>query len=512
MSLTGFFPELVRNGRIQMRPKRMLAAASICAVVSFTTYLNYRHPFMPEALLELFVNAGVTVLILGGGILCLQSIHREKELNTFDYQRITRLTPLELTLGKLFGAPSLAYFIVLCLAPITLAAAFLSGVSLVTILWIYAIVLLGTITYHAFALLVSLMAGRGSSAGIIIFFLIAVYVSAFVEGDRSSMLALRMISPYFAAQLPRASDAPNPWVVGPRLPGGKDLLFGVTVPHVLVLVALYVTLTGWFLLALTRNIKRDPSMYEIYSPLQAFGFVLYLHLIVLAFYQWTRLFSHWTSGASPYFSADENQVAPAQAEHEILAFSLAIFIIFGLMLLRNRERVRHRILRLGEGAVSWWAALWPGPYLLGGVLTVGLAMIAMIWHKLHPETEWSFGMAFFQVCFLAAWVTRDAIYLQWMNLRRGRRSLTAGLIYLIVFYVCSSALWAGLSFYRAEGRTFGAFNAYLVPWTIFGMDFDSWMGASRIWLGALAILAGEALVFAALQRSQLMKLRESASV
>ncbi len=29
-------------------------------------------------------------------------------------------------------------------------------------------------------------------------------------------------------------------------------------------------------------------------------------------------------------------------------------------------------------------------------------------------------MAFFEVCFLAAWLTRDAIYLQWMNVRRGR--------------------------------------------------------------------------------------------
>jgi hypothetical protein len=509
-------PEAVRNGQIQMRPRRMAAAGLICAAVSVTTYLVYRRPFNPGALLEFFLNAGVTVLILGGGILCLQSIHREKELNTFDYQRITRLTPLELTLGKLFGAPCLAYFIVLCLVPITLAAAFLSGVKIATILWIYAIIVLGTITYHAFALLVSLMAGRGSSAGIIIFFLIVVYMSAFIEGDTTSMFALRMISPYFAAQLPHAADAPPKWAAGTAMPGGKDLLFGAAVPHVMVLVALYVTLTGWFVLALVRNIKRDPSVYEIYSPVQAFGFVLYLHLIVLAFYQWTRTYAFYAFGTAPVPTPMPtgwtHAVDPVRAEHEILAVSLAIFAIFGLMLLRNRERVRHRILRLGQGAVSWWAALWPGPYLLGGLLIVGLAMIAMIWHKLHPEMEWSFGMAFFEVCFLAAWVTRDAIYLQWMKLRRGRRSLIGGLIYLIVFYVCSGALWTALSYYRTGAGGFGRFSAYLVPWTIFGLDFEGWLGAGRIWFGALGILGVEALVFAALQRAQLMKLRGTSTV
>ena len=69
---------------------------------------------------EFLLSTGIVILTIGGGIYCLQSIHREKDLNTFDYQRVTRLTPLELTLGKLFGAPSLLYFIALCLLPITL--------------------------------------------------------------------------------------------------------------------------------------------------------------------------------------------------------------------------------------------------------------------------------------------------------------------------------------------------------------------------------------------------------
>src|SRR5260370_33822527 len=55
-------------------------------------------------------------LMLGGAISCWRSVRRERELNTFDFQRITRLSPLELSVGKLFGAPALLYFFILGLS------------------------------------------------------------------------------------------------------------------------------------------------------------------------------------------------------------------------------------------------------------------------------------------------------------------------------------------------------------------------------------------------------------
>jgi hypothetical protein len=508
MSLAGALPEAARNARIQLRPKRMLAVAAICAVASITAYVYYRQPFEPGDLLDFLLYSVISILIIGGGIYCLQSIHREKELNTFDYQRVTRLTPLELTLGKLLGAPCLAYFVMLCFVPITLIAAHLSDLGTGAILEIYAIILLGTIAIHALALLISVMAWRGTSAGAIIFFLALVYMGALFDGDRSGMLALHRISPYYAALIRSAADS-SPYSEL-NLPAGKDLLFGTPVSHILVLVVLYVTFTGWLLLALVRNVKRDPSVYVLFTPLQGFGFVLYLHLIVLAFYQWTREF--YKVGADYNLKWEQYTVEPSEAEKEFLAISLFFFIVFGLMLLRNREHVRQRILKLGSGAANWWAAIWPAPYLLGGILAVGLAMIALIWHKLFPDMQWSFRMALFEVCFLAAWVVRDAIYLQWMKLRRGRRSLMAGLIYLIVFYTCSSALWAAFSYHRQTGRDDTAYGAILRPWAMFGLNLSNWSSDAKLWFGALAILACEAIVFAALQRSELVKLRESTTV
>src|SRR6266576_4688702 len=50
-----------------------------------------------------------------------EAISRERERGTWDFQRTTRLSPATLLIGKLLGEPVLAYFIVLCSLPITLA-------------------------------------------------------------------------------------------------------------------------------------------------------------------------------------------------------------------------------------------------------------------------------------------------------------------------------------------------------------------------------------------------------
>jgi hypothetical protein len=501
VTFSGVLPEMARNIRIQLRPRRMLAVAVISFLGSVTAFVYYLYSPSrdPRDLLSLLVNVAVTALAVGGGIYCLQSIHREVELNTFDYQRITRLTPLELVLGKLLGAPSLTYFIVLCLLPATLLAAYLSHLAVATLFSVYLILLLGSITLHALALAISALVGRGSSAGAIIVFLLLVQMLAVLEGNRQGTLALQALSPYFVNQLLPSATRFQP---NGALPAGQDFLFGHSVPHVLVLLVLYTTFTAWFLLALVRNIKRDPAFHEIYSPLQGFCFILYIHLILLAFFQWNRVRVTLRRGITPEFA--QYPVAPGQAETEFLVISLWLFVLFGFALLRNRERVRRRIRQLGAKAASVWAALWPAPYLLFGFIGTGSAMVAMIQHELHPEAGWSLDMALFEVCFLAVWIARDGLYLQWMNLRRGRRPVVTAIIYLIVFYSCASALSTAFGWYKPH-----AHGAFLLPWSVFSIDLAEWTSVRSAWIGALLALVAESLVFVFLQRRELTKLRES---
>jgi hypothetical protein len=455
VSALTFTPELLRNGRIQLRRGRVLAVIVICAAVSLSAVAYFF--YSPDAarsemaalnLVRTMVILQITVLLIGGGIYCLQSVHREKELNTFDYQRITRLKPIEL-----------------------------------------AILLLGSITFHAMALLLSLLVPRGSSAGSSLFFLVLIGMGS-IFGTGISTFAIHQVSPFFAVELLPSQGPRNSFAV---LPPSEDLFLGTPVPHFLVLIVLYVTFWAFFLLAIARNIKRDPSIYEIYAPWQGLVVVLYLNALVLSFFRWT----------TPLFTRSGVQFQPISADNAeltLLMMALWLFAIFGFALLRNRERARRRIRQYGAMAAGWWAAVWPSPYLLAGVLATGCAILAMIQHKVEKFGNWNLQVGILEVAFFAIWLVRDFQYLQWMNLQRARRPLVAGVLYLIIFYVCASACMAAFGLYRPFAAPY---RAIFIPSAAFGLDADAWASAERLWMGALLLLVIETFAFVWLQRREL---------
>jgi hypothetical protein len=494
--ISAFTPELLRNGRIQLRQGRIVSAVVICAAISLSAvaYFFYSPNAAPAEMAALdlvrtMVILQIAVLLIGGGIYCLQSVNREKEFNTFDYQRITRLKPIELAIGKVLGAPALTYLIVLCLMPVTLVATFVAQMPVWTLAQIYLILLLGSITFHLLALLLSLLVPRGSSAGSSLFFLFLIGMGS-MFGAGVSTFAIHQVSPFYAVELLSSQPPRN---VFAALPPRQDLFLGISVPHVLVLLILYVTFSAFFLLAVTRNIKRDPSVYEIFSPWQALGFVLYLNALALGFFRWT----------TPVFIRTGVQLQPTSAsaaELTLMGMALWLFAIFGFALLRNRERVRRRIRQHGAEAAGWWAAMWPSPYLAGGALVTGLAILAMIRFKVEEYGNWSLNVGALEVAFFTLWLARDLQYLQWMNLRKGRRPLVAGVLYLVIFYVCVSTLMVAFGLYKPIGAPY---RAIFTPSAAFGLDADAWMDAARLWLRALLLLVIETFVFVWLQRREL---------
>jgi hypothetical protein len=462
-------PEMLRNARIQLRPGRAIAAVVICAAISLTAWYSFKsrplvgYPFENEStrMFKFILMLQVVVLLIGGGIYELLSVHREKELNTFDYQRVTRLTAFELGVGKLFGAPVLTYFVVLCLMPVALLGAILGHAPILLVVEAYLILFVGCVAFHALALLISMASGRGASAIAILPFLIFV---AFTSGDFSggpSNWMFHQLNPFAATAIFESNAGP----------GVKDLFFGFSVSHFIVLMAIYVIFTAWFMLAIVRNVKRDPSVYELYSPAQAFGFAMFLNFLIVGFFNWK----------SPVGEA--------------------------IILLRNREQVRRRIRTLGESAASLWAAFWPAPYLLAGVIIAGIAIFELIrvYRKPAPD-EWNWGLAALNIGFLALWVARDLLYLQWMGLRRTRRPLVAALLYLIVFYICTIVVLgvAHASFHT----TFALISAALIPSNVSALEISSWVAHYQLWICALTLLAAQVVLFVLLQWQ---KLREFVS-
>ena len=180
--MSGFFsnPEMVRNARAQLRPGRMLVIALVCAVFSIVvtiSFLTGNKTLAEEqenalTLLRCILGGQIIVLALGGMLGCGQSIQREKQLNTFDFQRVTRLTPWELALGKLFGAAVVPWFIVACFMPLAIWAAVAARVSPLLVLAAYVVMIVGSLTYHAGALLLSLADARDAGARLLGMFVV----------------------------------------------------------------------------------------------------------------------------------------------------------------------------------------------------------------------------------------------------------------------------------------------------------------------------------------------------
>ncbi len=137
MNISAFNPELVRNTPDSSASRSRIAVViTICAVISLTAAASYYlggpgGRRVPEDAQNLADDDSLPFkswpCLWAAEYIQLLSIHREKDLNTFDFQRITRRTPFELVLGKLFGAPIQMYFAFLCLAPVTIWAAYLGA-------------------------------------------------------------------------------------------------------------------------------------------------------------------------------------------------------------------------------------------------------------------------------------------------------------------------------------------------------------------------------------------------
>lgn len=489
MNLGFVNPELLRNARIQLRPGRMIAAGVICCVISVTLWMSIVHTDVDfdlygwhkaGAVFALILVLQVVVLLIAGGIYCIQAVHKEKELNTFDYQRVTCLTSLELAIGKLFGAPIFTYWLVLCLMPFAVFAATKAEVAAITVVEAYAILLLGSIAFHAFMLLVSVLLGRSGVVVSILLYLMLIGLCS-VDFTQGTPWAIHRLSPFYAGDL--ISRIHWSWNTANWSANGNDLFFGKQLPHTAVLLVLYVGFTVWFVFAVARNIKRDPATYEVLSPLQLFLFFLYMNLLLLGFCSWM------------------NVAANEEAEPELLMFSLWSFWLLAFFLLRNRERVRTRIRKFGDRAAGWWAAMWPAPYLIIGAAILGGAVIVLTMHHKSVKFEWDQKLALYYVAFLAIWLARDTLYLQWMGLRRRKYPVASAVLYLLIFYVCTTIVFGAFDVYKTARSS--AFTAAFIPSAFFAIDQRTWAPASGAWMMALLSQAALALVFAWLHKLKL---------
>ncbi|MGA8366293.1 MAG: hypothetical protein ACLQMT_00110 [Candidatus Acidiferrales bacterium] len=471
-------PEFLRYWRSQLRANKLVSTAIVCLALSFTIGFFALHGTRDLAgagatLLRTAFILQALVLAAGGGIACLNAIYSEKEQNTFDYQRITRLTAGELALGKLFGAPLLMYFICLCLTPLTIYAAVIAHAHSSLILAAYIVLLVASVTFHTFTLLLSLLTVKGSQVFGIVLVLLVLGVASM--DNANGLLRLHPLGPFEAVQYataptwqPLASlssvfrQAYDSWL-GEEF---TDVFFGHRVDHFAVLVTIDLLLAGWFFLAIVRNIKKDPQQYEVYSPLQFLGFALFLNFLFVGFYN-----ANWST--------------PADAQSVFLAFDLVIFFFLGVALLRSRERMRSLVQTSGEPASNLWNSLWPAPVLMLGALLASFLIVARLNYS-HPSLfDWSLGFAALRCLAFALWIVSNLQFLQCMNLRRGKHPLVMAVLYLSIYYVCASFLLAAFGCFTV--LRYMPVSSLFVPSAIFLLEPEMWGQGPALWVAGFVI-------------------------
>src|SRR5260370_40862707 len=240
------------------------------------------------------------------------------------------------------------------------------------------------------ALLISLLTVRGSHTGAILVLLVLIWGSSF-GGNNSQFFRIGPLGPLCSVELLEQGrwdeSAIRTQVDGAHHIPGSDVFFGHEVHHFPVFLAVNLLFAGWFLLALVRNLKRDQNDYEVYSPVQALGFALYLNLLFVAFMQW--------------------RVANAiDCQSFLLTLNIGVFYCLGLAAIRNRQRMR-RILRAGEGtSAAWLATVWPAPMIIAGTLAAALLIVSGIANGRYPPLEWSANLAILRSQFLVTLLSR----------------------------------------------------------------------------------------------------------
>lgn len=503
-------PEFIRNVRAQLRGTRMVTMGVICALVSITLayYFYWQRDFSRLAnkdlvlrlagsgLLSMSLWIQTLVLAAGGSIVCVNSIYKEKDQNSFDFQRITRLTPFQLTVGKLFGAPAMMYFICLCFLPLAIFAAILAKVQLSFFVAAYLTLLVGSLSFHIFSLLVSLLTFRGSHTSAIVLVVILLWAGGY-PGRMGDLGAFRlgMISPFLAPTLALEKtwnlwqllhSSSEDYYVGPGQ-GMVAYFFGHPIHQFFAFLLVTISLSLWFLLGILRNIKRDPDYYEVYSPLQAFGFSVYFNFLLLAFFRWT-----WSNAID--------------SQSFLLTMNILIITTLGFFVFRNREKMRRALRNASSVVEQLQNSLWPLPILLTATV-FGTVMITAGLTMNHPANDlwlWEPRFTVLRSLFFVLWIVRDLQFLQWMNLRRGKYPLVLGFVFLAIFYVLVNTMLTATGCFDHKDRQ--AYTALFVPSPLFLLDGTSWPVNTRVWVAGFVLQPALVLLFLWLQSRELKRL------
>ena len=453
-------PEFTRHRRAELRPVRAVTAAVVvlllCALVGMacwsyeqnllegtrrgvqtfptdawkTRLASMEAEFARQTWLLFYrwlVGIQGAVLTFWTLFACAQSVSGERDRKTWDFQRTTRMTPLEILIGKLFGEPILVYFAVLCAAPITVIAGLLGGLSFGTVISVFvalamASVFLGLGGMWLSTLLESRTRGVGLIGALALYGLTLLAFGMFEGG----LPGLAAISP-LASFIDLLGHSPDS-----ALRKFPAVLFGHEVPWLLMNVLLCASFSAWLVLMLARNLKRDYPEIRPLSRWEAVGCAAFLNFLIYALLKPAPTVDLLNGMARQGWFTDAKSVA-------LFAVGMnGVFLfLMGLATLTPHERLK--VWRRGRASGN--SALFaddglPWPWLaISAVVAYALMIWGLLaWDHALPLEMGTLQAAAIRLLLVLVFVTRDVLFLQWCMLTRLRQPIVKGVLFLCLYY------------------------------------------------------------------------------
>lgn len=445
-------PEFIRHRRSELRRSRAMAVGMVVLVVCVLTILacwaaeksrretlkNYEFAIrQPDRTVEMYVLPTIAtgaaaesyrwlmqmqfgVLIFWSLLSCAQGVSRERERGTWDFQRTTRLTPAELLMGKLFGEPVLAYFIVLCCVPIAVGLGLKGRVGIADILSAYLLLFTSAVFAGLAGLLLSSLFENKNRGVVLIAALVMLGVLLASQALTDSPF------PGLAAFSPLTTLLPLIQRTEPTL---APAIFGGEIRWLWMALLLYVVFGAWFVLMLLRNLKRDFQEVRLLSRWQAVGCSAFLNFVLYALFDPTR-------------GGLNNGV-----DFAMFMVGMNGFVLFflGLTMLNSLERLELGSVSSLRSLFSDQGLQWP--WLLLSAVVSYLLLICGLFARARVlgfdgrilETA---AIGLFVVLLF---VVRDVLFIQWCHLTRFRAPLLKGVLFLALYYGSVAVLCGALN-------------------------------------------------------------------
>jgi hypothetical protein len=459
-------PEFLRHVRSELRPTRV-------AVIVFAT-LGVAL-LMGLFLLQDIHSTGRSVDAAYWGNLCLtifaassiffvlwsllnttQAVVTERTHRTFDFWRTTRLSPLTLALGKLFGAPLGAWLHYAIVLPLVLFIGLMGHLRFSALLGSYLVVVLFNIAVCAVALCGSMRAPDVRRANIL---MILIVIALFPKVS-SNVLGHDAVSAWTAL-------SPVPAIAGWL--GGSTVyvsFFGYAVPSLLVTVMLALVVIAWSLVALVRGIKFEPDQISLFSPSQVVGVSASILLFVYAAF---RAHAPMVAGSdlADEFAAQDN-LRLLMGTGISAALACLYFTVTATLLTRDnlRREMRKRM-------SSQIATRIISPWLATGAIALAAAVLGLNgYHRAFAgiSPQW-FGVIAMYLS-ITAYALRDGMFLQWMVSQKTRLPVLKGTVLLIAYYVACSVI----STLAAGPERMNVMMRWLAPYVTISTNSESGPG------------------------------------